>query len=582
MKAGIMTLGLLIFYIHATCQWYDNNWILGYDFEGNQSLSETILVNFNSYPPSIAAYPLKLDFIATNITVSDEAGNFLFYSNGIQIHDKDDNLMPGGDSINAGEVAFAHWFFGYTLSQGIMALPAPGNPLQYYLIHRKKEFNDSTGINVPDLLYTVVDMSLNNGKGAVVTKNNMVKKTFWFDSSAATLHANGRDWWVLTPDYIQNKIYRFRLSPEGITDTATQTIGYKPLSPDSTDGGGQNFFSPDGSVFVDYDGRNGIRIYDFDRCTGWLSNFRWIQLPLSLVSPGAAISPNSRYLYVNQRHLIFQFDLWADDIAATLDTVAINDGFLTQGIKVNFGAMILGPDGKLYIDGAPTRYMHVINKPNEMGQACDVRQHSILLPEYLGASLPYYPNYRLGPLDGSPCDTLGLDNHPLARFTWEAIDTLNPLLVEFTNNSFYEPTQWFWDFGGTGTSTEVNPLHTFPADGTYTVCLTVSNQYDSDTFCREVTVGVTGTKETEDTFSFTLYPNPGNGNVHLKYALPTGKVATWKLFDALGREWRSENLSSGFTRHTVLLDSLPAGLYFYRLTIENELVKSGSLVIQAP
>lgn len=35
-----------------------------------------------------------------------------------------------------------------------------------------------------------------------------------------------------------------------------------------------------------------------------------------------------------------------------------------------------------------------------------VEQHGITLPTYNASSLPNFPNYRLGPLEGSPCDTL--------------------------------------------------------------------------------------------------------------------------------------------------------------------------------
>lgn len=45
-----------------------------------------------------------------------------------------------------------------------------------------------------------------------------------------------------------------------------------------------------------------------------------------------------------------------------------------------------------------------------------------------------------------------------------------------------------WDFGDGGTSTQQNPNYTYAAAGTYTVCLTVSNNCNADTFCSPVTV----------------------------------------------------------------------------------------------
>ncbi|MBA3972457.1 MAG: T9SS type A sorting domain-containing protein, partial [Bacteroidetes bacterium] len=48
----------------------------------------------------------------------------------------------------------------------------------------------------------------------------------------------------------------------------------------------------------------------------------------------------------------------------------------------------------------------VINQPDSVGLACDLVQHGIPLPAYNYNSLPNHPNYFLGALAGSPCDTL--------------------------------------------------------------------------------------------------------------------------------------------------------------------------------
>ncbi|MBP9136999.1 MAG: T9SS type A sorting domain-containing protein, partial [Flavobacteriales bacterium] len=41
--------------------------------------------------------------------------------------------------------------------------------------------------------------------------------------------------------------------------------------------------------------------------------------------------------------------------------------------------------------------------------ACDFQQHAIELPTYNFNSLPNHPNYHLGPIDGSVCDSLGIN-----------------------------------------------------------------------------------------------------------------------------------------------------------------------------
>ncbi len=64
----------------------------------------------------------------------------------------------------------------------------------------------------------------------------------------------------------------------------------------------------------------------------------------------------------------------------------------------------------------------------------------------------------------------------------------NNLVVTFTNASSGAPSSFAWDFGDGNTSTLENPVHTYGAAGTYTVCLTVSNGTCDDTFCDMITV----------------------------------------------------------------------------------------------
>lgn len=65
------------------------------------------------------------------------------------------------------------------------------------------------------------------------------------------------------------------------------------------------------------------------------------------------------------------------------------------------------------------------------------------------------------------------DPEVISGFTYKA-DATNFLKVDFTNASQNYKTA-AWDFGDGGTSTEVNPSHTYAAGGAYTVKLTVTS-----------------------------------------------------------------------------------------------------------
>jgi len=69
---------------------------------------------------------------------------------------------------------------------------------------------------------------------------------------------------------------------------------------------------------------------------------------------------------------------------------------------------------------------------------------------------------------------------PTAAFVGNPTVGLQPLLVNFTDQSIGNPTSWNWDFGdGVGTSTEQNPSYTYTATGSYTVTLTATSDYGS-------------------------------------------------------------------------------------------------------
>jgi PKD repeat protein len=70
---------------------------------------------------------------------------------------------------------------------------------------------------------------------------------------------------------------------------------------------------------------------------------------------------------------------------------------------------------------------------------------------------------------------------PTAEFAGNPTIGYAPLTVQFTDMSTGNPTSWSWDFGdGVGTSTAQNPSYTYDNFGTYTVSLSVTNEYGSD------------------------------------------------------------------------------------------------------
>lgn len=189
------------------------------------------------------------------------------------------------------------------------------------------------------------------------------------------------------------------------------------------EGLGQAAYSPDGTLYANVNVSNPsfayVNLYDFDRCTGELSNHRQYLNTEGTGAVGVSFSPNSRYLYFNTRNNIYQYDTYAEDVWASEEHVAEYDGYeeeiynpvsgSTFYVPTSFFLQQLGPDGKIYLNATNSvSSLHVIDQPNEAGAACNVIQRGLDLPALNRVSLPNFPNYRLRQLEGSPCDTLDI------------------------------------------------------------------------------------------------------------------------------------------------------------------------------
>src|SRR5690606_21341063 len=157
---------------------------------------------------------------------------------------------------------------------------------------------------------------------------------------------------------------------------------------------------------VKADGVRYLHVFEFDRCAGRLKLRESIWHIEFSYAFQIAISPNSRFVYNVLAQSIYQYDLHADDIASTKVKVAEYDGFV-DWVETHFATPTLAPNGKIYVDPVSTSsYLHVIEKPDLKGLPCDVRQHSFRLPAKNGRTMPNFPDFRLGKMEGSPCDSL--------------------------------------------------------------------------------------------------------------------------------------------------------------------------------
>ncbi|MEO8150559.1 MAG: T9SS type A sorting domain-containing protein [Bacteroidia bacterium] len=331
---------------------------------------------------------------------------------GAKVYNKNNIIMTGGDSL-VGE----GWY------NELLIIPFPNDSNQCYVICA-----DVVNTAIFGLYYSIVNIQLNSGLGGVTQKNIQLQSFPQVDCLNAVKHGNGRDWWLFfrrwdgignTPN---NEFHSYLITPNGITNYTIQNVGSL-----ITSGGGNIAFTKDGKKIVYTNWEGLIEKYDFDRCTGIISN----PVTIKQIPPtgfnfyfGSALSPSGNVLYVSYQvsttSYLFQYDLTAPNIAASVDTL------WTQSSPIyGAGHLRRAPDYKIYFtcayvpltapmypyaDSIYNMYnmnLSVINTPDSLGAACNFLPYSF----YLGGKrtywgLPNNPDYDLGPDSGSVCDTI--------------------------------------------------------------------------------------------------------------------------------------------------------------------------------
>jgi len=582
MKKVTFFIAFISCFTYCLAQKHDYLWLIGYDSNPNDPNFGGSVIDFNLNPPDVYYEYREMNFLSSAASICDSSGNLLFYTNGIYIANNIHEPMINGEQLALGTYEGIPPYLGLQLQQGVLVVPAPENINRYYLFHAPLDVGGYPTQYSSKIYYSVIDMTLDNGRGAVIEKNVVAIDDILHPGYiTGTRHANGRDWWVVVRKYNTGEYYRLLIHPAGVENYGIQNIGLGLPHP----GVGQAVFSPDGSKYANYqtvtiEGGSFLDIYNFDRCSGTFSEPVRINHIDSAWAAGAAISPNSRFLYASSFVQIYQYDLWAPDIEASKDTVAIWDGFFVPPVfATTFFLAQLAPDGKIYISANNSvPYLHVINNPDLPGDSCDVCQHCVQLPTWNAFSMPNFPNYRLGALEGSPCDTLR--QPPTALWSYESQDPE----VAFQDSSYHDIRTWHWDFGDGVTDTVSHPVHSYAVNGVYNVCLAVSNPRGADTLCRQIQVIVNGVDEAEGGILANISPNPVINGIALLKLEAWVKLDNPQVIirDALGREVLREPLRvvAGKVQQELKVGLMAAGVYFCSVEEAGVAVWQGKIIKQ--
>jgi hypothetical protein len=347
-----------------------NNWYFGF-YAG---------ITFNyGIPASIPNGIMPTSAVCSS--VSDSAGNFLFFTNGATAYNKNKAVMSNGYDIHGQ---------GSSFSQPVVSLQNITTNNLYYIFTVGNFMSTPTSYG---LEYSVLDMNLNGGLGNIIPEQKNIQIPGMSKAKGAvtgTRHMNNRDALVVAriTDEDSNYFCSFKISSSGLNTTpilsnsqVIPTYTPSPIDPMEIK------ISQDGTRLVCAfwnSMETPVEFCQFDRGTGQVSSlFRFFPsfyngYPCPIRS--FEFSPNSKLLYVATQPgtlglhgLIYQYD------ATKTDSLNFMQSETIIGIDHIRSAIQMGPDWKIYCTSSLVDSLHVINDPNIKGTGCNFQLNAVSL-----------------------------------------------------------------------------------------------------------------------------------------------------------------------------------------------------------
>jgi gliding motility-associated-like protein len=447
--------------------WYFGNF-LGVDFNSGTAVPLNDGQIYNTPTEGVA-------------TISDANGNLLFYTDGVKVWNRLHQVMPNGSGL----------FGNMSSSQSAVIVPKINDNTRYY-IFTVDQVNGPKG-----MCYSVVNMTMDNGKGDIEIKNIPVINGI-VEKITAVRHCNNRDVWVLTHGAESDIYYAFLVSPSGfnttpvISHTGSVLWGVIPPGPYDSTTLGYMKASPDGKKIAAAHWTVNVDVSDFNNATGVVSNGYGLHLPSDphYLSYGVEFSPDSRLVYTTvfytdptnaqKKNALFQYDASLASPAA----VRASKQIISQNSDPiqTYAALQQATDGKLYMAKNTYKHIAAVSNPNTFGPGCGFVNNAVAwtLPQQACSfGLPTFIQSYFYPLDS---------------FTY----TVNcpGLNVNFNYTIPANTSSILWHFddpssGASNTSTLSNPVHAYTAPGIYNVELIKFTNCGNDTLRKQVsTTGI--------------------------------------------------------------------------------------------
>jgi hypothetical protein len=398
MKNVYLVILILVFPYLLSAQVF---WAAGYTESLDSIHNGQILIHPLADTVLIEPFDSPVQFESTMAGAFDHEGEIIFYTNGCHIYDGEHEIVPGGENLNPGEIHdMVCDEYGYIAPLGASIVHFRTHPHLYFLIHVGVQNTIAHSVSYGPLYLTRLEYDTESGTINVLSKNEILIETE-VDPYELVRHANGNDWWLLSNQFGTSTYHKILLSPEGPSIHEMQDVGYEfPFPPCRWQR--SLTASPSGERLVRYNSKCGAQFLTFDRCSGMLSEAGFSSLEFNVMGGGGtAFSEDSEYVYFSRWYQIMKVPF-----ASPPDT--LRTSFRPPaGVGGSFVHIFRDPHGRMYIaPQASEPYLHLIPPGDSDPDTAMVSLEGLQLPRRIQRTIPHYPNYELGALEESPCDTL--------------------------------------------------------------------------------------------------------------------------------------------------------------------------------
>lgn len=521
----------------------NDNWYFG-DYAG---------VNFAGSTPVALTDSQMFGIEATGVA-SDKTGKLLFYTNGVNVYNREHQIMLNGSGLN-----------GHESSEQLVIVRDPRNLNLFYI------FNGAT-INLAKTFvsYTVVDMSLGNigvngnPLGKVVTRNipildpsgNKIKS----EAVTAVMHADSRTFWILIPS--GNHLLSYRLLDAGLNPVpVVSSLG---LSTPLLD---EDYFIIKGSPKVNTDAAfshylslslsnslNGYmnKVFSFDSMTGKITNHFSLLVNTS-VSYSSEFSAYGKILYLGQDKV------YAVNMEASTTSPVYNEIF-SGAQNVEFWGIQRNKYDDIYLSNKVKPYLSKINNPNVFGGS-SINVNAVYLngkTTYLGLPQQLFFSNSWG----SECVMEHVLQNPemntgIVYAVGNYIITSDNYTTDASNQSIVMKANKFINFlpntnikAGSSLLAKITPC---PYDIPMSKKPAEKNQ-------QRISLTLDLRDKTEVQNVVNVYPNPASDFIKIQ---TNDKVTAWELYDLSGKMVLKGSGS------TIDVKSMIKGAYALNITLEN-------------